>query len=695
MSSLNESTEYNSQNDSIPLDAAPSYTGSDDDRSSIDPYDDESPWDGDEEDEYTGDDDNDGQTSGSRTLDASNSYVTGHTGDATLSQATRSRGDPDGSARGLNRRSRDSSLGPTYHSEAQTHTGYGPGSQATSGSFYSGEYSSGYDNLGATSYGYGDSSIRSPRSGSELSSTFASLYYDNEYIVRTRRTLSFFRRPIYFFLFSLGGSGAIGGVCRAVRVLTKSITLPEPVAAVADRPPGAAAGLPSGYPNVPDWLREVRVSLPAFIERPAEWTLQRHGVPILSELQRASESVVRSVVQGVRETWRVSGPMVPIGIFLPLFTFGALQIASKVMSRRPAYGDSADFDFYDSASNYDGDANHSAITRDSPARTSFSDGFSLSSPPRGGDLEGSVLSGAPAAASPDRSGGRNTTTDRSGSHYLGSTIPTLMHPTDSPEHGAGGAPLMMQQSAYPPKTLSLGDDHLDLDGLRARSETQPPPTSRAARSTSPGAAVGVGSPPSPATSVDVLGLSPVVAGADASGVSPAPSAPPPAAAAATQRQHQTPVRGDVVAALLGEPTAAEANAVLLAAVKYGCSAVILPYTLSPSDMVAVPPSLDVEYVSKVVERAAAVAQRRSLAMTTVFRSSTGSAAATAASPLPYFIHPANALYIFMPAAVEATREAAAAAAMSVNSVFVSESGRGGDGVPVNECLYDRLAKERR
>lgn len=193
------------------------------------------------------------------------------------------------------------------------------------------EYSSGYDSLSFSGY----ESTRSPLSGSEMSSTFASFYYENEFLGRVRHTISFFRRPLYFAVFAVGGSGVMGSVFRAVRLLTRIHVESD----LGRRPPfPTGPPKPAGYPDLPAWLQEVRASLPVAVVKPAEWTLRWHGVPILSEVQRASQAAVQQRVsdglEAAKAAWRLSGPVVPIGLFLPLFTFIVLRISSKVLAKK-------------------------------------------------------------------------------------------------------------------------------------------------------------------------------------------------------------------------------------------------------------------------------------------------------------------------------------------------------------------------
>lgn len=236
--------------------------------------------------------------------------------------------------------------------EAYTDTGYGsPSNRAGSSSYfapsgeersYSGEedgsgsrgesgsasyddydYSSGYGSLS-----YEDSALRSPRSSSLVSSTFASFYYDHPLVQKMWDTVTFLRRPIFFLAFSVGGGGLIHGIqammysmahrtptmppsvplldgdgaisqeakptwpdmlqsaaqpsqtLPSCELATVTLSMDEVNKLCATTPSGTsptAGRTTTGYPDMPQWLCEARANLPEVVVRPLSWCLRQRG----------------------------------------------------------------------------------------------------------------------------------------------------------------------------------------------------------------------------------------------------------------------------------------------------------------------------------------------------------------------------------------------------------------------------------
>ncbi|CAJ1026962.1 hypothetical protein, conserved [Leishmania lindenbergi] len=306
MSSVNDATGADSHNDSIPLDI---------EESSMSIYSDE---------EGEGDYDPSSQLSEDAASSLDYSSVS-------RTYASHSR------TSGMHARSEDYTGTASYYSNGAASNSFGYDDE---------DYSSGYGSLT-----YGDSALRSPQS--ELSSTFASLYYENEYVVKMRATLRFLRRPLYYFAFTTAGSGVVGSVCRLATTFAKRFV--ESGTSIADPSLGACPGsaascasscssLPSGYLSVPEWLRDVRASLPSVMEMSAAWLLRRYGIPVLSEVMQrqqqesataaaAAATMATQVSTGVQEmwhSWQKTGPAIPVALFLPIFSAVVFKVAQHV-----------------------------------------------------------------------------------------------------------------------------------------------------------------------------------------------------------------------------------------------------------------------------------------------------------------------------------------------------------------------------
>ncbi|KAK7201177.1 hypothetical protein NESM_000179100 [Novymonas esmeraldas] len=630
--------------------------------------------------------------------------------------------------------------GVRAHSEDYTGTAsyYSNGGAASNSNAYDDDYSSGYGSLT-----YGDSALRSPQS--ELSSTFASLYYENKYMVNTRATMHFLRRPLYYLAFATAGSGAVGSVCRLATTVARRFIDPSlavvPGSAALHGGGGVSPGLPSGYPNVPQWLCEVRAALPSVVEVPAAWVLRRHGVPVLSDVMERQQlavaaatttattatTVAAQVGSGVQEVWRTwqrTGPAIPVALFLPIFSIVVFKVAQHV---RPSQTDLSELlrarqagDDADVASVYPSTptpTRPSLILDASPIEPLSTSAGNMSAQSGAADMpltsRGTVsasVSRLSAVAAGDGVQGRPDQAPAA----------ALVPPVNLAAAGAADA------SRSSPDGVDAGDVR-----SRSRSTTLAPLTHRHvadAAATTPSvdgdavegqdadevvdvdvdvdvdvnaARLSPLSPPPPLAEVDYdPAAKPPGPATSSSSASPSVS-PPPRMPQQQQQQRadgsavgrllsvkDSTLRGDVVAAVAGVADVGEANVAFTAAVRYGCSAVVLPSALRGArGLLEPPPSLTVEFADDVVAAVAVLAGRRGLTMVGVTAQQWDAQAVS----LDTFVHPANAVYVFT------AREAASAAAVEAvgaavrHRVFVGTSRTE---VPVNQVFYDRLLKER-
>lgn len=555
------------------------------------------------------------------------------------------------------------------------------------------EYSSGYDSMT-----YGDTSLRSPHS--ELSSTFASFYYENEFVVQTRATLRFLRRPLYYLAFASAGSGALGSVCRLATTLVRRHTdggggggvagqlSRGALSAVAD----GARRLPSGYPDMPAWLQEVRASLPAVMEVPAAWLLHRHQIPVLSEVVQAQQAassaaaaaaaakagVSASAGGGVREawqSWQKTGPAIPVALFLPLFSLVAIKVAQHV---RP---------------------NPHSLTELLRAQQEAEDAevasayLSTTSPARQASVSASPIPAAPSSLA--TTSARSTVVDvPPTSRTTGSAAP--QQPVVVPPVNISGVtspearqPFVPAAEGTTPPTTGVSPDSAEATRTRSRSATQAPQTHRHIADEA-----GVDIDVDTGARVE----SPPYDAALAKAPSPPPQAPPSIAgsAATTGSSAQArlgqgrgaTLRGDVVAAIAGAPDIREANVALVAASRYGCSAVLLPDSLAgAAGLLEPPPSLDVTYVPDVVTSAVTLADRRGLTLLGI----TAQQWDAEALPLDTFVHPMNAVYLFVSQEADDAAAVAAVEEVVLRSVYVDTIR---SELPANQVFYDRLLKEK-
>ncbi|AYU79655.1 hypothetical protein, conserved [Leishmania donovani] len=621
--------------------------------------------------------------------------------------------------------------GMHVHSEDYTGTAsyYSNGGAASNSFSYDDEdYSSIYGSLS-----YGDSALRSPQS--ELSSTFASLYYENEYVVSMRSTLRFLRRPLYYFAFATAGSGAVGSICRLATTFAKRFV--DSGASIADSSlgayPGSAASgagacssLPSGYLNVPEWLRDVRASLPSLMEVPAAWMLRRHGIPVLSEVMQRQEresaaaaaatmaEQMNSGVQEVWQSWQKTGPAIPVALFLPIFSIVVFKVAQHVRPNsanlteilRPRQ-DAEDVDAAPTHVKTPSPARPSLIMDASPIQALSSSAGNLSA--QSASMNMLPTSRGTASATMSR---HSATGDDSNAQPAPFVVPPVNIATItsvSPVVPRVGASDTDGVSPSSPGDY-LGDSH-----DRSRSTTQVPQTHRhIADAAVPqdseeggkvldadvdvdvahSSLVSVSPSPRPAEgNHKPAGETPGTALPAASpSVSPLPrmpqALPEVSRAGRLVSVKDSPLRGEVVAAMAGVADVREANAAFIAAVRYGCSVVVLPSALRDVDgLLEAPPSLTVEFTDDVVASSTVLADRRGLTMVGV----TAQQWDAQAEPLDTFAHPGNALYVFVAHESSSPAVLARVETAVAHRVFVGTSWAA---VPVNQVFYDRLLKEK-
>lgn len=584
----------------------------------------------------------------------------------------------------------ESSVSQSYLSPSQTsgRTGGGRGGGAFSGEYTrSTSYNSGSDGNSASyndSFTYDDdTSLRSPRSASEMSSTFASFFNENEYILQARETLDFLRRPVSYFLFAAVHSTAVGSICRLAQTFSRVVTTknlegsqPPTVEAIAS----LCRAAPSGYPDVPGWLKEVRASLPAVLEQPAAWALRAYGIPILSELQQSSTAAVVSVSRQAADTlasWTASGPAIPVALFLPLFSLAAVQVARSVLAKQHH----TEFLYGDEKADIDDDG---VSARNLSVKAS--------SQPL------SVLE------SPIRPASERTV----GSGMVDAIFPLVVSPVVPPVNMAAVSHPVAADSVSPssPGQWSQLQFYLQQQGQQgtaapsgewgvegqqgsasSKSHAQTPLTHRHATQVESGEIVAAVEPtasrpkfdsavkpdsPPPRLPLDV----------------PAGSRQPPIGESSRQDRA---LRGNVVAALIGSPSVTDVNVVLLAAARYGCSAVLLPAAVQVASGIAeVPPSLTLWYTNDVLHTCSEMREERGLGIIRVLSQS----AHDGDVELIGYRHPMNAIYVFAPSADTTALTQAALASLRGLADAKVYVGVSSPDVPVNQCLFDRLRKER-
>ncbi|KAG5476627.1 hypothetical protein CUR178_03800 [Leishmania enriettii] len=619
------------------------------------------------------------------------------------------------------------------HSEDYTGTAsyYSNGGAASNSYGYDDEdYSSGYGSLT-----YGDSALRSPQS--ELSSTFASIYYENKYVVNLRATLHFLRRPLYYLAFTTAGSGAVGSICRLATTFARRFV--DSSASIADSSLGALPGsatscagshpsLPSGYLSVPDWLRDVRASLPSVMEVPAAWTLRRYGIPVLSEVMQRQQresaapavagSMAAQVSSGVQEVWpcwQKTGPAIPVALFLPVFSVVVFKVAQRVRPNsanltemlRPQQ-DADGVDVVSTDAKTPSQTRPSLIMDASPIPAPSSSPGNASSESASMDILPTSKEAARASTSHPSAPGEVSSSN---------SAPLTVPPVDIATATNAFSLVPRAGASYSDVSPSSPEEYLGNSNGRSRSTTQAPLTHRhvadaAVRNIDAvdGEVIHVDanvdaahsspvsvSPSPPHTKNDYHPASePPRAASDAAAASSLVSPPP--RVPQTRSNGNTAGRlisvkdstliGEVVAAVAGAADVREANVAFMAAVRYGCRVVVLPSPVRDKDgLLEAPPSLTVEFADDVLAAATVLADRRGLTTVGV----TAQQWDAQAHPLDTFAHPVNALYVFVANESSSPAVVANVEARVAHCVFVGTSRTE---VPVNQVFYDRLLKER-
>jgi hypothetical protein len=632
------------------------------------------------------------------------------------------------------------------------------------------EYSSGYDSMT-----YGNTSLRSPHS--ELSSTFASFYYENEFVVKARSTLRFLRRPLYYFAFATAGSGAVGSVFRlATTMVQRNLDSSSAVGVGGGVSLGVLSGsaggglpnfrsgiseLPSGYPDVPAWLQEVRASLPTVLEVSATWLLRRNNIPVLSDLinqqqqqqhqlaqaslstgasaAAAASGLASHVGTGVQEawqSWQKSGPAIPVALFLPLFSVVAIKIArlvrpnphsvTELLRAQQEAEDAEVASAYLSTTSLARPMNVGAsptigaagvadgtATSSSAGKTSaLSSSADVPPTSRGGGAAAAaatvppqvppvniagvtrtslaVASASPEARLPPSADASAASRVVGAQKGMEDVTPPSAGVTPGSTDGFATEPRERSRSAtQAPQTHRHGVTEEDMDGedidvdTGARLMSSPSSADREGKGLAYDAAAKPPSPPPqrPQPTTTTAGGPPSVAGSAAT-----TSSSTQGRGAAFTRT--STLRGDVVAAVAGTPDVREANVALLAAARYGCSAVLLPVALEHAvGLLEAPPSLGVSFVRDVVVSAMNYADRRGLTLLGV----TAQQWDAQSLPLDTFVHPMNSLYLFVSREAENPAAVAAMEGVVLQSVYV---GTTRSELPANQVFYDRLQKER-
>ncbi|EAN86755.1 hypothetical protein C3747_4g732 [Trypanosoma cruzi] len=502
------------------------------------------------------------------------------------------------------------------------------------------EYTTGYDSR--TYYSrtfetrtYDDSSFpQSPRSD-ELSSTFASFYMESEAARKVKSTIFFLRRPLIFFFMTLSGSGGIGTMCRVVHAITVAAT--QRHARHITSPLNDLNSLPDGYPSVPEWMRQARLALPSIVEVLVKKLLRTCGVPALADLQKDRWAAALGSLESAREeiisqtTHVVSGPMVPLVIFLPLFSFSVISIARRIVALRQVRQAEEEEEFQQ-------------MGIDEAEKVGI---------PHSAEL--SAIQEAEAS---------NMSVDGA-----------IVHTAKFYENREVTKSAVVTTSEVAATHVSVETNVSSFikrpTGLHSPSENQTSPhTVPTSRDLSPVSVV----------TEDAMKTNQVF-GANG------PDSPLPQERVPLQGLNVAPyaLKGDVVAALLGTPTVKEVNVLLIAASRYNCRRVIIPSRVAASSLVSVSPSLSIERTDDVLQHVMSVEEPRGLTTVAVFlRPVTDDAVELSA-----YKHPSAAVYVFLAASgVEED-----VVAHLVDQRIYSASSLD-EPMPANACFYDRSVKER-
>ncbi|KEG11572.1 hypothetical protein DQ04_02481070 [Trypanosoma grayi] len=463
--------------------------------------------------------------------------------------------------------------------------------------FYEDEYTSGYDTRTYDTRTYDtrthdDSSFpQSPRSD-ELSSTFASFYLESDAARKVKSTISFLRKPLLFFSFALPGTGGIGAMCRVVHAVTVAAAQRR----ATERPAALnnLRALPDGYTDMPAWMKQARLALPSFVETAVKKVLRSSGVPSLADLQRerwrgAMEGLKRAGEEIISQaTYVTSGPMVPLVVFLPLFSVAVITVARRVVAQQHALHQEEE------------EVEELGLYEDE----------GMEHIPPQGSLDASRI--------PDES---EIMPDKVPVKDMSNNIEDYY---DNDKTGATGN----SHSVRP----IMGALHKAHSSVQAPSESHTNPhTMSTSRDLSPISSVHEEAfkhvLPHHADAAASVALS--MDEALPRGISSAPYA----------------LKGDAVAALVGSPSAKEVDVLLVAAARYNCRRLILPDSLPESALASMAPSLSIERVADVMEYIMDVEEPRGLTTIGVFlRPITDDAV-----ELSLFTHPSAAVYVFVPA----------------------------------------------
>lgn len=192
-----------------------------------------------------------------------------------------------------------------------------------------------------------------PLSGSYLSSSMSHALFESPMAQTVKRFVRAVERPLLFGATAVAGSR----VLRLLVALSNTVFLTHPSgiggSSAVDgmlMEVGGERGLPEGYPVVPQWMQEMRASLPVqLVEKPVMRWLRWSGIPVLSEgLQNEAgqrwSSTTAAVSEGVRalkemsrgdvEVWVTSRPMIPTIVMLPVLTLVLLRIGRSWNEQR-------------------------------------------------------------------------------------------------------------------------------------------------------------------------------------------------------------------------------------------------------------------------------------------------------------------------------------------------------------------------
>ncbi|ORC87636.1 uncharacterized protein TM35_000212420 [Trypanosoma theileri] len=511
-----------------------------------------------------------------------------------------------------------------------------------------------YDTRTYDSYTYEDSSVpQSPRSD-ELSSTFASFYLESDTFRKIRSTISFLRKPLIFFSLAIPGTGGIGAICRVVHAVTVGAV--QRRSSMTPKTFHNPYELPDGYMRFPPWMQNFRLSLPPLVENIVKKMLNNAGVPALTDLQRerwakAMEELRRAGGEVVSHTTQVtSGPMVPLVVFLPLFSFVVISVARHIVARRQALAEDEEDEEENMLHMDDLDIFGSTEIEGLPLLRSVDDSHSV--------IKNTTAALAAITAYEEGPNGNhnhlhdnlNSPSNNDDHHSSVSGLPprpATLAPSESPTN-----PHTVPNSRDLSPVSSIHEEISTFEDVPNGKGTATTTTKPATPGTGTSIETGVGIPVTPIQMVRT-----------------APYA----------------LKGDVVAAVVGEPAAKEVNVLLVAAARYNCRRVVLPKSVPSSLLVSVPPSLSVERVGDVMEYVMSVEEPRGLTTVGVFHRPVTDDTVD----LSLFTHPSSAVYVFVPSG-----DVGEMVVSHLVERCIYSSPSLDEPIPANACFYDRSVKER-